>query len=67
MTNDDGGSLLIWLRDASADVLALVDFGKYAFDIWLAYGLSAALILGLIGQSVAASRSAKRKLAEAEK
>ncbi|WP_371154551.1 heme exporter protein CcmD [Jannaschia sp. 2305UL9-9] len=42
----------------------MIDLGKYAFDIWLAYGLSAVLILGLIGQSIASSRAAKRKLTE---
>ncbi|PWJ13345.1 heme exporter protein CcmD [Jannaschia seohaensis] len=38
--------------------------GKYAFDILLAYGLSIALIAGLILQSVLASRAAKRQLKE---
>lgn len=38
--------------------------GKYAFDILLAYGLSALLIAGLIVQSVAAARAARRHLEE---
>ena len=38
--------------------------GKYAFDILLAYGLSALLIVGLIVQSVLAARSARRRLEE---
>ncbi|UWQ17093.1 heme exporter protein CcmD [Jannaschia sp. M317] len=44
----------------------MIDLGKYAFDIWLAYGLSALLIIGLIVQSVAAARRTRRKLDEAE-
>ncbi|WP_298431295.1 heme exporter protein CcmD [uncultured Jannaschia sp.] len=38
--------------------------GKYAFDILLAYGLSIALILGLVIQSIARSRAVKRALKE---
>ncbi|MGB3408682.1 MAG: heme exporter protein CcmD [Jannaschia sp.] len=40
--------------------------GKYAFDILLAYGLSIVLIVGLVVQSVAASRATRRRLGEAE-
>ena len=46
---------------------ALGFFGKYAFDIGLAYGLSAALILGLVVQSVLAARAARRRLEAAER
>jgi heme exporter protein CcmD len=38
--------------------------GRYAFDILLAYGLTAILIVGLIVQTVLAARAARRKLAE---
>ncbi|TFL19672.1 heme exporter protein CcmD [Jannaschia formosa] len=38
--------------------------GKYAFDILLAYGLTALLIGGLILQSVLAARAARRQLEE---
>ncbi|CTQ50310.1 heme exporter protein CcmD [Jannaschia donghaensis] len=41
--------------------------GPYAFDILLAYALSGALVIGLVVQSVAASRATKRRLEEAEK
>ncbi|CTQ32826.1 heme exporter protein CcmD [Jannaschia rubra] len=44
-----------------------MDLGKYAFDILLAYGLSGILILGLVLQSVLASRAARKRLEEAEK
>jgi heme exporter protein CcmD len=38
--------------------------GRYAFDILLAYGLSALLIVGLVVQSVLAARAARRRLEE---
>jgi heme exporter protein CcmD len=38
--------------------------GRYAFDILLAYGLSALLIVGLVAQSVLAARAARRRLEE---
>jgi heme exporter protein CcmD len=38
--------------------------GRYAFDILLAYGLTIVLIVGLIVQSLAAARAARRKLEE---
>ncbi len=41
--------------------------GPYAFDILLAYALSAALVIGLVVQSIIASRATKRRLEEAEK
>lgn len=44
----------------------MIDLGKYAFDIWLAYGVSAALVLGLVAQSVLAARGARRRLDAAE-
>ena len=40
----------------------MIDLGRYAFDILLAYGLSGALIVGLVAQSVLASRAARRRL-----
>ena len=49
------------------DAETLGFLGKYAFDIWLAYGLSAALILGLVVQSVLAARAARRRLKAAER
>ncbi len=44
----------------------MIDLGKYAFDIWLAYGLSVLLIVGLVAQSVLAARATRRKLEAAE-
>ncbi|MCK0166131.1 heme exporter protein CcmD [Jannaschia sp. S6380] len=44
----------------------MIDLGRYAFDILLAYGLSALLIGGLVVQSVLAGKAAKRALEEAE-
>jgi heme exporter protein CcmD len=38
--------------------------GQYAFDILLAYAISAVLIVGLVVQSVAAARAARRGLEE---
>lgn len=44
----------------------MIDLGKYAFDILLAYGLSGLLIVGLIAQSIVASHRTARRLKEAE-
>jgi heme exporter protein CcmD len=44
----------------------MIDLGKYAFDIWLAYGVSAALIGGLIAQSLWSARRMKRRLGAEE-
>jgi heme exporter protein CcmD len=44
-----------------------MNLGQYAFDILLAYALSAALLIGLIVQSIAASRATKKRLEQAEK
>jgi len=41
--------------------------GPYAFDILLAYALSAALIAGLVIQSVVTARATRKRLEEAEK
>ncbi len=49
------------------DAETLGFLGRYAFDIWLAYGVSAALILGLVVQSILAARTARRRLEAAEK
>ena len=38
--------------------------GPYTGDILLAYGLSTLLLLGLVGQSILAARSARRALRE---
>jgi heme exporter protein CcmD len=43
----------------------MIDLGRYAFDIWLAYAITAILIGGLVVQSIAASRAARRALEEA--
>ena len=45
----------------------MIDLGKYTFDILLAYGLSGALIIGLIVQSILSARATRRRLEEAEK
>lgn len=42
----------------------MIDLGRYSFDILLAYGVSALLILGLIAQSVLAARAARKRLEE---
>ncbi|WGH78949.1 heme exporter protein CcmD [Jannaschia ovalis] len=42
----------------------MIELGKYAFDILLAYGLTAVLILGLVVQSLLAARAARRALEE---
>jgi len=44
----------------------MIDLGKHAFDIWLAYGVTGALLGGVIVQSILAARRARRRLAEAE-
>lgn len=44
-----------------------MSLGPYAFDILLAYALSAGLVIGLVAQSIRASRATKRRLEEAEK
>lgn len=44
----------------------MIDLGKYGFDILLAYGLSGLLIVGLIAQSIIASRRTARRLKDAE-
>jgi heme exporter protein CcmD len=36
--------------------------GQYAFDILLAYAITATLLIGLIAQSVYAARAARRAL-----
>lgn len=42
----------------------MIDLGRYAFDIWLAYAVTGALVIGLVVQSVVASRNVKRRLEE---
>ncbi|CUH11218.1 heme exporter protein CcmD [Jannaschia seosinensis] len=44
----------------------MIDFGRYAFDIWLSYGLSATLIGGLVIWSLAEARTMRRRLRERE-
>ncbi|MEM7709524.1 MAG: heme exporter protein CcmD [Pseudomonadota bacterium] len=41
--------------------------GQYAFDILLAYAITAVLVGGLIVQSVAAARGARRDLDDQER
>ena len=43
------------------------DMGPYAFNIWSAYGVSAAALIGMTVWSVAAYRAAKVKLKDAER
>ena len=42
------------------------DLGKYAVEVGLAYGVSLALLLGIVWISVVQSRRAKRDLEDAE-
>ncbi len=42
------------------------DLGKYAVEVGLAYGVSLALLIGLVWISAIQSRRAKRDLDEAE-
>ncbi|SDZ14265.1 heme exporter protein CcmD [Jannaschia faecimaris] len=44
-----------------------MNLGPYAFDILMAYALSAMLIIGLVAQSVLAARAIGRRLKAAEK
>ncbi|WP_179380465.1 heme exporter protein CcmD [Jannaschia marina] len=44
-----------------------MSLGPYAFDILLAYGLSGILVAGLVWQSIASARAARRRLEDAEK
>lgn len=44
----------------------MIDLGRYAFDVWLAYGATGALVGGLVAQSLLASRAARARLGEAE-
>ena len=43
------------------------DMGPYAFNIWMAYGISAVALAGITVWSAAAYRAAKAKLAALEK
>jgi len=45
----------------------MIELGKYAGTVLLAYGVSLALIGGLIWQTVAANARARRNLEEHEK
>ncbi|MBM2577887.1 heme exporter protein CcmD [Jannaschia sp. Os4] len=44
----------------------MIDLGKYAFDVWLAYAVSLGLVGGLVVQTVLRARAVKRRLGEAE-
>ena len=44
----------------------MIDLGKYAFDVWLAYGVSVGLVGGLVAQTVIRARAVKRRLGERE-
>ncbi|MFC0201517.1 heme exporter protein CcmD [Paracoccus rhizosphaerae] len=45
----------------------MIDLGKYAATVWLAYGVGLALLAGLIWQTVAANARARRALEEHDK
>jgi len=40
----------------------MVDLGKYAFEVLLAYGISIACLVALVAQSVAQSRRVRARL-----
>lgn len=42
----------------------MTDLGRYAFDVALAYGLSAVLIGGLVGWTLIRARAVRRRLGE---
>ena len=42
------------------------DLGPYALEVALAYGVSLALLVGLVGMSVTQARRAKRRLDDSE-
>ena len=42
------------------------DLGPYAMEVALAYGVSLALLVGLLGLSIAQARRAKRRLIDSE-
>lgn len=42
------------------------DLGKYAGDVYMAYGITLALLAGLIWRSLARSAKVKRQLKDAE-
>ena len=43
-----------------------MDLGRYAFEVWLAYGVTAILVGGIVAQSILAARAVKARLGEAE-
>lgn len=45
----------------------MIDLGKYAGDVWLAYGATALLVGGLVLRSALAARAVRRRLEEAER
>ena len=44
----------------------MIDLGKYASDVLLAYGITLALVLGLIAYSINKARKVKAQLAALE-
>lgn len=44
----------------------MVDLGKYAFEVGLAYGVSLVLLVAIVWLSIAQARRAKRDLDAAE-
>lgn len=44
----------------------MTDLGRYAVEVWLAYGVTAALVGGVVVQSVLSARAVKARLGEAE-
>ncbi|SET09514.1 heme exporter protein CcmD [Paracoccus homiensis] len=44
----------------------MIELGKYAVTVWMAYGVSAILLVGLIWHTVAANARARRELKKQE-
>ena len=42
----------------------MIDLGRYAFDVWLAYGVTGLLLAGLLGRTWQRSRAVKARLRE---
>lgn len=44
----------------------MIELGKYAGTVWVAYAVSAGLLIGLVWQTVAANARARRELKKQE-
>ena len=44
----------------------MIELGRYAAAVWLAYGVTALLVGGITVQSLLAARAVKARLGEAE-